>query len=906
MQQGDHQDTDTSAHQQQLQKRHYESDQNPFTDPTATAVASSSTRPAIRPQQHTHSRRRPSPDISSCLLAPRLQDHFAQAAQCAQALQDRNQDLEAENKRLKQLALQQRTSAIDWCIAAKQYEQDRNHMAVRLAELEHQIAKMTHQRGANHPKSRDPQKSTMPQEKGFQDRDADIHHDDDTKLCVFVSQSIAEILDHMAPSSSVQEPTLPTHSKGNDATGKSSVTDPSSANLKQETSPASRLAMKSLVPSKPSSCDCGCQEEIKALMSRCKYAEGQVSLKEMQCERMNVRLKSYKDKMVQWKETVVREQYQRRMKTPMSPEIARSAPLGSSQKWQQGQNSNQVSNSTTDQSHEGVKRTRSLTDESETSQERREATMRNTFFNRFSTGDPEGHNSSESPARSKSDRHAGMGSVGEPHVIFDDRVVISGLDNGDKEPNEQEELPTANSEDYDASAECPLSPTFPSEYALHRRQYLSDDNEEDDEDIMTDESRNGTLKKFHAPPHASPAARASEIRNQKRISINGSHQSSHDQSQQQSPEIGVTEVGDPLSIRSDKSSPPMFDFTDPQIPYPRLFEFGGAPNPHKEDRMIGKTLQVARQNGAKSGIGAPFDSSDVRPGLPKEAQMGFVPTSKNVRIASRGESSTTRDPTNRISHDQRDISVPATPLEQQGVLAMKHVNSRRPQSSGFGLSTNAGMGQQALEPDSQPRLPKAEVIMVDDDEVVHSQALPDDEIGSDEFNKENVVPPKDQFQEIRAYSSETARQGHRPADPDIPEQRIYNYTERRKDKRRQMHGHDCACCRRFYEITGPLPLPDGYNAFFTPAPRPGEKSDSEKTADERLQERKQLISRHRVHHEAPLTPPGFWDTDFPPTPDRLAWDRIAEERRDRKKQRTEHDQRQQQQQQHQQYQSRRV
>ncbi|KAF9355446.1 hypothetical protein BGX34_010478 [Mortierella sp. NVP85] len=778
-------------------------------------------------------------------------------------------------------------------------------MAVRLAELEHQIAKMTHQRGANHPKSRDPQKSAVHQEKHLQDRDADIHYNDDTKLCVFVSQSIAEILDHMAPSNSVQEPTLPTHSKGSDAIGKSSVTDPGSADLNQETSPASRSAMKSLVPSKPSSCDCGCQEEIKALMLRCKYAEGQVTLKEMQCERTTVLLKSYKDKWTQWKETVVREQYQRRMRTPMSPEIARSTPLGSSQKRQQGQSSNQVSNPATDQSHEGVKRIRSLTDESETSQERRETTMRNTFFNRFSTGDLEDHNRPESPIPSRNGRHAGMDPVGEPHVIFDDRVVISGLDDGDKKPTtEQEELPTADSEDNDASAECPLSPTFPSEYALHRRQYLSD-GDEDDEDVMTDESRNGTPRKFHAPAHASPAARASEIRNQKRISINGSHRSSHDQSQQQSPEMGVTEVGNPLSIRSDGSSPPMFDFTDPQIPYPRLLEFGGAPNPHKEDRMIGKTLQVARQNRARSGVGAPFGTRNVRLGLPKEAQMGFVPASKSVRIASRGESSTTRDPTNSISPDQRDISVPATPLEQQGVVSMEHANSRRPQSSGFGPSTNAGMGQRALESESQSRLLKAEVIMVDDDEVVHSQALLDDEIGLDEFNKENVVPPKDQFQEIRAYSSETARQGHRPAmDPDIPEQRIYNYTERRKDKRRQMHGHDCACCRRFYELTGPLPLPDGYNAFFTPAPRLGEKADSEKTAEERLQERIQQISRHRVHHEAPLTPPGFWDTDFPPTPDRLAWDRIAEERRDRKKQRTEHDQRQQQQQQ--QYQSRRV
>lgn len=84
-------------------------------------------------------------------------------------------------------------------------------------------------------------------------------------------------------------------------------------------------------------------------------------------------------------------------------------------------------------------------------------------------------------------------------------------------------------------------------------------------------------------------------------------------------------------------------------------------------------------------------------------------------------------------------------------------------------------------------------------------------------------------------------------------------------------------------------MPDGYNAFFTPAPRPGQKEVWEQTEEERLQSRIQQVSRHRVQHEVPLTPPGFWDTDFPLTPERIEWDRIAEERKSRKKQRLAHE-----------------
>ncbi|KAF9586362.1 hypothetical protein BGW38_006278 [Lunasporangiospora selenospora] len=124
----------------------------------------------------------------------------------------------------------------------------------------------------------------------------------------------------------------------------------------------------------------------------------------------------------------------------------------------------------------------------------------------------------------------------------------------------------------------------------------------------------------------------------------------------------------------------------------------------------------------------------------------------------------------------------------------------------------------------------------------------------------------------------------------MSENRIYNYTERRKDKRKQMHGQDCECCRRFYEVTGPLPPPDGHHEFFTPAPRPGEREIWEQSADKQLEHRINETSRHRVQYETPLTPPGFWDVDFPPTPERKRWDQVANERRKfkRQKQRTHH------------------
>lgn len=97
-------------------------------------------------------------------------------------------ELEAENKRLKQLARDQRTSAIDWCSVAKKYQQDRNFMVLRLADLEHRITKKAQ-------RNSDPHKDTAVQVK--QEPDVDTDHKDNSAWMNVVNQTLAEILDHM-------------------------------------------------------------------------------------------------------------------------------------------------------------------------------------------------------------------------------------------------------------------------------------------------------------------------------------------------------------------------------------------------------------------------------------------------------------------------------------------------------------------------------------------------------------------------------------------------------------------------------------------------------------------------------------------------------------------------------------
>jgi hypothetical protein len=63
---------------------------------------------------------------------------------------------------------------------------------------------------------------------------------------------------------------------------------------------------------------------------------------------------------------------------------------------------------------------------------------------------------------------------------------------------------------------------------------------------------------------------------------------------------------------------------------------------------------------------------------------------------------------------------------------------------------------------------------------------------------------------------------------------VFKETVRQKAARKQLHGHDCPCCRKYYEAVG-------------------------------KNERVESISRHRYRKEDPGTPEGFWNVRFSQT-----------------------------------------
>ncbi|KAF9932821.1 hypothetical protein BGZ65_004314 [Modicella reniformis] len=497
-----------------------------------------------------------------------------------------------------------------------------------------------------------------------------------------------------------------------------------------------------------------------------------------------------------------------------------------------------------------------------------------------------------------------MGSAEEPHVIFDDKDGNSSPHEGDSESRRNRSgPPIVDSEENDTSivyGTQSLSLTFPSDLALRHRHYYpgieaEDDDEEDDSDGNNHQPfgsiRGGVRNKCNTFKSVSPTTRTSETRNQRRALAGSGHRSTHHQHPRRSLRMDAMD-SDP--VQADRSSPLMFDSADFLRPYSRPSEPNEAPDPIQE----AQTTEDPPRTPSRDNNGFESDTF-AEAGAQHTNINGHSPEVHQVLLHTPRAASTARGDR---SGDHGSIDVPETPLELQGIIPMKD-DQLWPS---LGSPTDVNQKQGVPEHENQPQPRRIESIAVDDDvEAARSETLPDKQSGRNNSNKENVAPFGILTQETRSHTNEDVvgtettdhpdlqqqQQQQRSRDPAVnaPEQRIYNFTERRKDKRRQMHGHDCACCRRFYELTGPLPLPDGYNAFFTPAPRPGEKEIWEKTAEERLQERIQQISRHRVHHETPLTPPGFWDTDFPPTPDRVEWDRIAVERRDRKKQKTEYE-----------------
>ncbi|KAH9929070.1 DNA repair protein endonuclease SAE2/CtIP C-terminus-domain-containing protein [Epithele typhae] len=88
----------------------------------------------------------------------------------------------------------------------------------------------------------------------------------------------------------------------------------------------------------------------------------------------------------------------------------------------------------------------------------------------------------------------------------------------------------------------------------------------------------------------------------------------------------------------------------------------------------------------------------------------------------------------------------------------------------------------------------------------------------------------------------------------------YQFDEvvRDKERRRQMHGHDCECCRDYYAALKPPPPRLQAPMWRSPSSSPVKPVAEAST-------HKQTVSRHRATWARAKTPPGYWNIGFPDT-----------------------------------------
>ncbi|KAF9428999.1 hypothetical protein BGZ94_000180 [Podila epigama] len=725
-------------------------------------------------------------------------------------------------------AARNKQDELGWCVAAKTYKQERNYIVFRLRELELEIGKMltasqsrdtgtshdeqNHQDQINHP----------PRQQDQQSPRQNFVHSSSSSLSELehVGSMISELVDDMTPTAAGGEPQRP---------------------------PLPYLRQQGLVdpnfpPSpnpvvKPSDCTCESiyQEEAKALRARSEYVENHISLLEVKYERAMQALQKFS----QWKDALFRKQEQRRTRdasahdrhshtvsaSPFPSPLPRTVPRHH-HSHHQPESRQQTNDMRTTQVRFGLAKVASFNDDSDTSQKRREETLHNTMLNKGSTHRFHLSDIADVDSASTHSAYVGKGSQMEPHVLDDD---VEGHSK-EIEAYHQKFVVDEREEDQDVSNEeaVILSPTFPSELALSRRQGVAAP--EWDDDSEGEEAAENPMES------KSPSRRVSEARRQRLEGGRTSEQHSvsnlrHGTTDNLPPvhrsytvdvqQTTATTLRYPdFSIPSDHSSPPMFDSNEvddteqdygsivfPPVRAPRL----ATTHEHGPQKATRETTQDNDADQPKD-----FEA-ELNPFMTTADRPENTPTTR-ARNSSSGKAATPRN----------EVQEAVRPIESEDA---------------------------ASAPDGPSNAPIGKTIA---------------------SKSEKRVSLAHARQDLTVQKSTAEAK---------PVEHIYNYTERRKDKRKQMHASDCPCCQRFYEITGPLPLPDGYNAFFTPAPKPGQLEVWEETEREQLDRRIQTVSRHRVQHEVPLTPPGYWDTQFPPTPERREWDRIANERRHRKKQR---------------------
>ncbi|KAL1919024.1 uncharacterized protein VTP21DRAFT_2405 [Calcarisporiella thermophila] len=171
-----------------------------------------------------------------------------------------------------------------------------------------------------------------------------------------------------------------------------------------------------------------------------------------------------------------------------------------------------------------------------------------------------------------------------------------------------------------------------------------------------------------------------------------------------------------------------------------------------------------------------------------------------------------------------------------------------------------------------------ETILYDREEGCNELVRLDDENEVEAFvldNGENRIRHSEKKCSNRGVGH-TPRQAHKRNDEP---QYKYNETVRKKDKRRQLRGTDCGCCRRFYEVTAGVSVlnSDDNNDASPTFSHSNQRQPSPGTMMER---RLQRVSRHRYKHKPPASPPGYWNVDFPTTDELEEWREEANRRRE--------------------------
>lgn len=496
---------------------------------------------------------------------------------------------------------------------------------------------------------------------------------------------------------------------------------------------------------------------------------------------------AYKTKWTQWREDQIQQQYQQRMRAAMpfntsqymSPFLA--ASLQQQSPVQQHQGSFPIS------SYEGsFKRARFESEGSETSSQRQKRTERNTLYNQITTSFVPGGQAERRKPSTNIRRATGKGSAEEPHILVDrdDGSSSEGFVGPTTSPKRHrtETAILDSSDGNEALSESSvMSPTFPSDMTLRLRQYQldSEDDGEESDGYNSPSSRpilRGQLKHRQESPNV-PTARShrqdtpSRAQQQQRVTV--------------APDSIPSETNAPVTLydyASDRSSPPIFDTAD------FVAKVSSRSHATAEGAHISPAHWPTGEGSSRSRTGALIASGVTKTSTSDKHHSKFSSTTA-VPKSGRRNSSSTEPFTVYEDPDPAPTSVVLeTPLEIQGI---------RDKSA-----STAKVAPDVIEiaEDDQHAAPAN---IGNGDDGGESGDFDVDVNGDGGSDKENSPPEpgalerrdSDVMMDFEEATAIPARRGISPK-ANVPEERIYNYTERHKNKRKLMHGHNCECCRR--------------------------------------------------------------------------------------------------------------